>query len=76
MEADLAFRGIDMRDMYRPGCDLTPRRLLVLIRGLPAEAPLWDQIRVADERADKQRVEAKIRERTDYYKRRKEVAEA
>lgn len=41
MEADLAFRGHDLRDLYRPGggsSRLTLRRLNVLVRHLPTES--------------------------------------
>ena len=36
IEADLAFRGIDLRDLWRG--DLTYRRLAVLVAALPAES--------------------------------------
>lgn len=49
MEADLAFRGFDLLDMWRG--ELTPRKVDVLIRGLPPDSatriamnkrePLW-----------------------------------
>lgn len=41
MEADLAFRGIDFRDFFRPkggSSRLTLRRLAVLVRALPPES--------------------------------------
>lgn len=38
VEADFAFRGLDLRDMYRPGSGMTLRRLLVLIRALPPDS--------------------------------------
>jgi hypothetical protein len=35
VEADLAFQGVDLRDLYRRGSGMTPRSLLVRIRALP-----------------------------------------
>jgi hypothetical protein len=66
VEADLAFQGIDLRDLYRPGSGLTPRRLLVLIRGLPAAAALWAALDRAEKKAQKPTVE-RIRERQEFY---------
>jgi hypothetical protein len=40
VEADLAFKGIDLRDLWRRGSGLTYRRLLVLLRAMPDD-PLW-----------------------------------
>lgn len=51
MEASFAFKGIDFRDLYRRGSGLTPRRLLVLIKALPYDAPLWESMRAAEEAA-------------------------
>ena len=63
MEQDLADRGHDLRDWYRPrggASRLTTRRLLLLVDGLPRESsrfwcavtdmePItWDQIILAD----------------------------
>ncbi len=73
VEADLAFRQIDLRDLYRRGSGLTLRRLLVLVRGLPADAVLWDAMREAEAKALRPTVE-KIRERQAHYARLKEVA--
>jgi hypothetical protein len=50
VEADLAFRGIDLRDFYRPGSGLTPRRLWVLIRRLPGDAALWHEQAAAEQK--------------------------
>lgn len=75
VEADLAFQGIDLRDLYRPGggaSGLTPRRLLVLIRGLPAPGPmgggaaLWSALEQAEKQAQKPSAE-RIRERQEFY---------
>jgi hypothetical protein len=38
VEADLAYLGIDLRDLYRRGSGMTLRRLWVLIEGLPYES--------------------------------------
>lgn len=51
VEASLAHLGIDSRDIYRRGSGLSLRRLLVLIKALPADAPLWAAIEAAEERA-------------------------
>jgi hypothetical protein len=78
VEADLAFQGVDLRDLYRPGSGLTPRRLLVLIRALPrptafsSGALLWHVLEQEATEAQKPKVE-KIRERADYYKRMREA---
>jgi hypothetical protein len=66
VEADLAFQGIDLRDLYRPGSGLTPRRLLVLIRALPPTATLWAVLEHAEKQAQIPTVE-RIRERQDFY---------
>lgn len=52
----------DLRDLYRPGSTLTPRRLWLLIGRLPAEA----QVRVEYE-AKKQHTSDRIRERQALY---------
>ena len=56
----------DLRNLYRRGSGLTPRRLLVLIRSLPPDAPLWAVMREAEAKALKPSVE-KIRERQEHY---------
>lgn len=53
VEASLAFQGIDLRDVYRRGSGLTLRRLLVLIKALPHDAPLWGSLEAAAEEAVK-----------------------
>lgn len=79
VEADLAFLGVDLRDLYRPGSGLTPRRLLVLIRALPAPtafspgALLWSVLEQEATAARKPKVE-KIRERAAYYERLREAS--
>jgi hypothetical protein len=49
----LAYRGIDVRDLYRRGSGLTPRRLLNLIRWLPYDDPVHAILREAEEKAQK-----------------------
>ena len=44
----MAFRGIDLRDLYRRGTGLTLRRLLVLIRAIPEDDPLKLELRAAE----------------------------
>lgn len=75
MEADLAFRGIDLRDLHRPGggpSHLTPRRLLALIRGLPPPGPfgggatLWAVLERAETEVNKLTAD-RIRERAAHY---------
>jgi hypothetical protein len=62
-------------DLYRKGTGLTPRKLRVFIRGLPAEAWLWAEIEAAERKALKP-TEDKIRERQEFYARkRREAAE-
>jgi hypothetical protein len=45
----LAYRGIDLRDLYRRGSGLTPRRLLALISFLPYEDPVMVLLRADEE---------------------------
>lgn len=68
----MAFRGIDFRDLYRPGSGLTLRRLLVLIRALPGDAPLWAELEAEAEAAKKPKVD-EIRERAAAWKARNEA---
>lgn len=49
----MAYQGIDLRDLYRRGSGMTPRRLWVLIRALPADAPLWVELQEAEKNAYK-----------------------
>lgn len=49
----MAFRGIDFRDLHRPGSGLTLRRLFVLVKGIPADDPLWVEWRAANAAAQK-----------------------
>lgn len=65
MEADLAFKGIDLRDFWRRGSGLTARRLLLLVQSLPHDALLWQVLE-----ADKQKAltgNDRLRERQAYY---------
>lgn len=47
VEADLAFRGVDLRDLWRPGRRLTWRRLAVLLAGLPQDSATHTVLRDA-----------------------------
>jgi hypothetical protein len=74
----LAFQGIDIRDFYTPGggaSRMTPRRLLVLIKSLPAEAPLWAAVQAADEQSLKPTAD-QIRERARHYEQRAKEADS
>jgi hypothetical protein len=66
VEADLAFRGIDFRDLWRRGSGLTLRRLHVLLLSLPADARLFADLRRAAEKANKPSIE-RLRERQRFY---------
>lgn len=74
VEADLA-PIVDLRDFYRPGggtSQLTPRRLLMLIHGLPADSTLWAAIRTERKRQTENPIFARLRrgkERFDQLKR-------
>lgn len=74
VEADLAYRGIDFRDLWRRGSGLTLRRLGVLVRGLPPDARLWAVLQAEHEKSLKPTPE-RIRERAEHYKRQRELAE-
>ena len=52
---------------------MTPRRLLVLIRGLPYESILWTQVREAEAKALKPTAE-QIRARQAHYDRQREMS--
>jgi hypothetical protein len=60
-------------DLYRKGTDLTPRKLRVLIRGLPGEAWLWMEIEAAERKALRP-TDEKIRERQEFYARKRREA--
>lgn len=49
------YQGVDgdLRNLYRRGSGLTPRRLWVPLRGLPTDAPVWLDVRAAEEAAAK-----------------------
>lgn len=68
VEASLAYQGYDLLDLWRGR--MSYRRLLVLIRSLPAKAPLWGAVRVAAEREEREAMEAHLRARTEHWKRR------
>lgn len=59
VEADLAFRGVDLRDHWRSGSGLTFRRLLVLIDSLPLESAFVSRIRREAEEAESSRERTK-----------------
>lgn len=74
MEADLAYAGFDLRDLYRRGAGMTPRRLYLLIRRLPPESWLWSRIEEEKQKALTPTVD-KIRERQAFYAKQAEEAE-
>jgi len=74
VEADLAFRQIDFRDLWRRGSGLTLRRLFVLLRGLPYESAFKAEMRAAYERSLKPTPE-QIRARQEHYRRKAEGAQ-
>ena len=49
----MAYRGIDLRDLYRRGSGLTPRRLLHLVRWLPWDDPVQVLLRLDAEQIKK-----------------------
>ena len=70
----MAFKGIDLRDLYRRGSGLTLRRLHVLVSALPPDALLWAVIRKSEEEATPQRATPEqIRERARHYEQREAV---
>lgn len=73
MEADLAFEGIDLRDLYRPGSGMTLRRLNVLVDWLPPEARVWQAQRAAQEKSQSTSKISKLRERQAFYDKQKEA---
>lgn len=70
VEADLAFRGIDFRDLWRKGSGLTLRRLLVLVQALPPDSLTHSSVR-AEQEAALTGID-RLREREAYYKRKSE----
>lgn len=67
---------MDLCDYFRPGLGLTPRKLFVLLRRLPAEAWLWVDIEAAERKALRPSDE-QIRARQEFYARkRREALEA
>lgn len=73
VEADLAFRGIDLRDLYRPGSGLTLRRLNLLVSALPPDALLWGELQAAKKKAEIPTVD-QIRARQAHYDRLREAS--
>lgn len=69
VEADLAFRGIDLRDLWRRGSGLTLRRLFVLLKGLPPDSQFKAEMAAAAERANKPSLE-QLRARQAHYSKR------
>lgn len=74
VEADLAFQGIDLRDHYRPGAGLTLRRLFLLIQRLPSDTSwTWALIELDKQKALRPTAD-KIRERQEFYARKRAEA--
>lgn len=69
----MAYQGIDFRDLWRPGVGLTLRRLFVLLKALPADAPLWGELQREHERSLKPTPE-QIRARAKHYEQRAKEA--
>lgn len=65
MEASLAFRGIDLLDLWRGTLSL--RALFIRIAYLPGDDPLWAAIQAAEERAKTTRLHQRLRDRTRHY---------
>lgn len=61
----------DLRNLYRRGTGLTPRRLNVLIRRLPPDALVWAEVQAAYEKSLKPTPE-QIRARQAHYDRLRE----
>ncbi len=76
IEADLAFRGIDMRDLWRHDSGMSLRRMAVLISALPHDSLIWREVAIAHEKSLKPKAD-KIRERQAHYdsQRAKEAAQ-
>jgi hypothetical protein len=70
----LAYQGIDFRDLWRRGSGLTLRRLWVLLKALPPDAPLWAVLQAEHEKSLKPTPE-QIRERARYYEQRAKEAQ-
>lgn len=65
VEGDLAFRGVDLRDLYRKGSGMTLRRLLVLVRALPPDA--LTHMTLASEQEKSLTSVERLRERQAHY---------
>lgn len=68
----MAFQGIDFRDLYRPGAGLTLRRLGVLLKALPYDSPLYEQLRREAEAAQVPKAD-EIRDRQAAWKARNDA---
>lgn len=51
VEADLAFAGFDLRDLWRRGSGMSWRRLYVLLTGMPDDARFREALREEREKA-------------------------
>lgn len=60
----MAYQGIDLLDAFRGR--ISARKLYVLLKALPADAPLWGAIKAAEEAALKPQAD-QIRDRTKYW---------
>ena len=68
-------RGLDLRDLWRPGLQMTLRRVLLLIRALPPEATLWPRLEAAEKKAESDSLVARLRAKQAFYdKQAKEAA--
>lgn len=65
----MAFQGLDFRDLWRPGSGMTPRRLWVLLKAMPADAPFRLAVAEEMEKAQKPKPDT-IRDRSAEWKRR------
>lgn len=75
VEADLAFRGIDLRDYWLPGggpSRLTMRRLVRLLKALPYDSALQGALRAATAKAKAELLPS----RRNHYARKKAEQEA
>jgi hypothetical protein len=71
VEADfLTHFRVDLRDLFIPGSGLTVRRVLLLIRALPAESYTRHLLAAAMKKAEEQAKVDRIRARQDYYRNR------
>lgn len=66
LEADLAFQGVDLRDVWVPESGMTLRRLHRLVVGLPPTAAVWAAAEAAQKAALVPTAD-RIRERQAHY---------